>query len=484
MANILIAYYYRRPYPPRASVRDHLESCGKYSGHRCFYANLGVWKVPSWLGRVPFDLIIFHTTFLSCRWGPLRFERLLRNARPLKRSPARRIALPQDEFVYSDLLRDFIREFQINQVFSPAPASQWPVIYDGVDRDRVQFFPVLTGYLDEATLGRIHALQKTVDRRRVDIGYRATAARAWLGRHGMLKTEVARRFERRAAGTDLAIDISTRKEDTCLGDDWFRFLLSSKYTLGVEGGSSLLDRDGSVRRRTEEFLEKQPDAGFSETQTACFSGLDGNLSLKALSPRHLEACATRTCQILVEGEYNGVLQSGRHYLAVKPDFSNVDQVLSAVQRDDLRQEMVDRAYQDIVASGRYSYRRFVDDVFRHALAGQEKNRPPRTLLQRAGYGFLWRGLRVLDRCAWGIVMVVSAVLARHERRVGRRKHPSSSQASSEQPTPNREMDPKPISTPTADEFPATRAPHFPAPGMAPVRHAETAAPAIPPARSD
>ena len=30
-----------------------------------------------------------------------------------------------------------IREFGIDHVFSVAPESEWPLIYDGVDRERV-----------------------------------------------------------------------------------------------------------------------------------------------------------------------------------------------------------------------------------------------------------------------------------------------------------------------------------------------------------
>ena len=34
----------------------------------------------------------------------------------------------------------------------------------------------------------------------------------------------------------------------------------------------------------------------------------------ALSPRHLEAALTGTAQLLVEGQYDDVLEPGRHFL--------------------------------------------------------------------------------------------------------------------------------------------------------------------------
>src|SRR6185369_9471689 len=102
-------------------------------------------------------------------------------------------------------------------------------------------------------------------------------------------------------------------------------------------------------------------------------GLDGGLRYVAISPRHLEACATRTCQVLVEGKYNDVLVPGRHYLELKRDFSNLEQVLDAIQRDDLRQEITEQAFRDIVASGNYTYRSFVEHVLEEAVPEAEQD---------------------------------------------------------------------------------------------------------------
>ena len=98
-------------------------------------------------------------------------------------------------------------------------------------------------------------------------------------------------------------------------------------------------------------MAAHPADGFEEVESACFPGRDGEIDYRAISPRHLEACATRTCQILVEGDYNGVLEPGRHYLPLRADLGNLDEVLDAVQRDDEREHLVEAAYADVVASG-------------------------------------------------------------------------------------------------------------------------------------
>jgi glycosyltransferase involved in cell wall biosynthesis len=367
--NVLVLYG-QTQFPQRGTISDHLYSFRRYSAGRVFYLNLAARETPRWLPRVPFDLIIWHTSFLSLRWAPEMFAAARRKAQPLKAIRAPSVALPQDEFIHTDTLCDFLEEFDVGTVCSVAPESEWSKIYRSLDRDRVRFLRVLTGYLDEKTVKRIDRIVAAMPPDRpIDVGYRAWHNAPWLGRHGRLKTRVAEVFQDAAEEHGLRVDISTRDEDTILGDDWYRFLASCKYTVGAEGGASVLDRDGSIRERTEAYLRSHPDADFDEVSTACFAEEDGRdgFLLSSLSPRQLEACATRTCQVLVEGTYSGILEPGRHYVEVRDDFSNLDEVLGVISADERRTEIVDRAYRDVVAGGSWTYRRLVDDVERAAL---------------------------------------------------------------------------------------------------------------------
>ena len=363
MRAILVVYGLMQ-HPLRSTVEDHLYALRRYSRARCFYANATLRPVPRWMRRIQYDAIVFHTSFLSSlRWGgPELAAQLRERALALRELPGVRAAMPQDEFLRSDDLRDFIRDAAIDVVFSVAPPSEWPKIYDGVDVDRVRFEPVLTGYLDERTIGRIDAILAEAPARPHDLFYRAGAERPYLGRHGMLKTEIARAGATEAAHRGLSADISLSPDATLLGDDWFRALAAARWTLGVEGGASILDRDGSIRAATERYVREHPEARFDDVEDACFPSRDGELSLFALSPRHLEACATRTGQILVDGDYSGVLEPGRHYLALRPDLSNLSEVLEEASDERRREALTDAAHRDVVASGRYTYRSFVQQL--------------------------------------------------------------------------------------------------------------------------
>lgn len=390
--NILILYTSNQ-YPMRATLWDQLYSFRRYSDHNCFYLNLSIRRVPWYLKKIKFDLIVFGTLFLATRIVAEWFEPLRRKAQALKSFDAVKIAFPQDEYQYTEVLAGFIKEFGIDSVFSVAPESEWPKIYEDEGLAKVRLHSVLTGYLDDSTVQRINRLAKARRRRDIDIGYRTWRAAPNLGRHGFLRQQIADIFQAKAPGLGLVTDISTRSEDTLWGDAWYEFLLNCKYTISVEGGASMLDRDGKIQEKTEAYLAQHPGATFAEVEEACFRGLDGTLNYTAISPRHLEACATRTCQVLVEGKYNEVLVPGRHYIELKRDLSNIDEVLDVIKQDDARDEITERAYREIIESGRYSYRDAVNFILEKSLADSK-------VAASAKRGFIYYWMRVSEMVSW------------------------------------------------------------------------------------
>jgi hypothetical protein len=218
-----------------------------------------------------------------------------------------------------------------------------------------------------------------------------------LGRGGDLKWQIADVFRKKAAESGLNVDISTPENYSVAiaGDDWYRFLLRCKYQIGVEGGSSLFDWDGSIRKRTEVYVAAHPRATFEEVENACFPGADGAIHLFAISPRHLEACMTMTCQVLVEGDYDGVLLPGKHYIELKRDFSNLDTVLDLVSKDELRQALTAAAWADVVESGNFTYRKFVDHIVQTSLGESRPKGNSGRLPVRHRFAYHW--MRLLDR---------------------------------------------------------------------------------------
>ncbi len=401
----LILYAFGEPLR-RATNRDHLYAFARHSSLRCHYVNIAVRPIPRRLRRLDYDLVVLHTSVLAgLRWPPRPPGWLKRRLQPVKRLSGVRVALPQDDFLRSRPVGELLRELEVDHVFTPVPASEWDRVYAAVDRSRTQLHLALTGYLEDEEVARMERITAEVSERRpIDVGYRAWHAPPWLGRHGALKTQIAAAFAQQGPAHGLTVDISTDDSDTKYGDDWTRFMAECKYTIGVEGGASIDDYDGSVRAATDAYLASHPGASFEEVEAACFPGRDGELDLRALSPRHLEACVTRTCQVLVEGEYNGALEAGVHYLPLKRDFSNLDEVLEELRRDERRAAIVEAAHRDVVASGRWTYATFVAEVERTALGAPRATPAPRpaTIDDRAA--------ELNDRLSWGLVALRSRLI--------------------------------------------------------------------------
>jgi hypothetical protein len=63
--------------------------------------------------------------------------------------------------------------------------------------------------------------------------------------------------------------------------------------------------------------------------------------------------------VLFQGTYGGVVEPGRHYIPLEKDFSNIDEVVERVLDNAYLDELADHAYDDLIASGRYSLQAMV-----------------------------------------------------------------------------------------------------------------------------
>jgi hypothetical protein len=355
----------------RGTIQEHLYSFKNYdNGNTYCYVNVEK-SIPIYLNWINFDAVIFHYTFL----GGQRFideekpwNNLIRNAKLLK---GYKIAIPQDEYDHTDRLNKFFRETGINSVYTCFTNQAdidyaYPYYKSGVKF----FFQVFTGYIDEIRNEKLALNALSYKNRPIDIGYRARKLPAYFGRHGQLKYELVDLFIRATESKDFVTDIKNTQENskktkdkfTKLGNDWFDFLFTCKAIIGCEGGASLLDANGSIKNKVNAFEKLNPEADFDEIEKACFPEQDFNISCFALSPRHFEAVMTQTLQILVEGTYGNIFKPWIHYIPLKRDFSNLDEILATLKNPEKCQEIINNAYKDILLSRKYTYSSFVKDI--------------------------------------------------------------------------------------------------------------------------
>lgn len=134
--------------------------------------------------------------------------------------------------------------------------------------------------------------------------------------------------------------------------------------LGTESGVSAFDIDDRVRAEYEELKRDGHEPTLEELEEGTLGRLDGVIEYRTIGPRHFEAAALRVCQVLYEGHYSGAMEPMVHYIPLRKDFSNLEQVLQRLSDPALRRELTENAYRDLIASGRYSYAGFVAEVDR------------------------------------------------------------------------------------------------------------------------
>ena len=349
-----ILLIYHHPVARNApTIMEHVTSFERYSRFPIVRVNTEL-GFDSRLRDLRFAAVLFHYSLFGSERhliGPTWREYLETMA------DAYKVAFFQDEYHGCRKRFAFIDDWQVDCVYTLYDPCHWHELYLKHTRvSRVRH--TLAGYVDEAVLACRRRWVRRGATRPIDVGYRARKLPHYMGAGAQEKWWVARDFLARSA-PDLVTDISWREEDRIYGNDWYRFLANCRGTLGAESGVSISDPEGDFIAAWLELLAEQPDIGFEEASERLLCRYENNIPLRTISPRCFEAAALDTCQLLLEGDYNGILVPWRHYLPLARDFSNFDDVMRAFNDPATRGIIVETAYQDLVASGKYSYRSFV-----------------------------------------------------------------------------------------------------------------------------
>lgn len=229
-----------------------------------------------------------------------------------------------------------------------------------------------------------------------DIGVRNFRYSPLLG--DQERNEIIDYFAREGADHGLSVDIDFERR--FVREDWSRYLASCRGTVSSEAGSWYLDRDDALMRRVfahvnenraglviddatplRHLVRRLPlpvksmigwvlrrgpvkYAAFEDSQLD-FEELNERFFKdaprcpaysKAISSRHFDAVGTKTCQILIKGRYNDILEADTHYLAVAPDHSNLDDVIARFKDPTVRTQVTDAAYEFVMERHTYAHR--------------------------------------------------------------------------------------------------------------------------------
>ena len=367
-----------------SNVREHIGAFGRHSRHHIDVYNPRGVKRPRQLDWADYDVVVIHYTLVAARDEYL--SPTFREA--IARFPGPKIQFIQDEYRWVDEMTGAMRELGTNLLYSLVPQETVPQVYGG-RLDHVEVKTTLAGFVPDQLSGS--ALPPLTERE-FDVVYRGRPVPYWLGRLGQDKVTIGREFRRRSAGRDLRTDIAWGESDRIYGEDWYRFLAASRTTLGTESGASIVDFDGSIHDATETYMSRFPTASFHEVERDVLIGYEGNATINVISPRVFEAAALGTAMINFTGRYSDIIEPWVHYLPLEKDFSNFELVVEQVRDDEALAEIRSRAYEDLIASERYSLATFIaefdSDVDRltPAHAGGRRAPGPRTTQSSPGDG--------------------------------------------------------------------------------------------------
>jgi hypothetical protein len=351
----ILLLYNTGGFPIASNVSEHIGAFRKNS-------RFSVWEVdtsigfPKVLWEYEFGVIVLHYSLFG--WLPFYLDdEFLEYLRGSEKSY--KVAFFQDEYRYWPERADLLNRYKVDCVYTciePEYFEETYWRYTKVPR-LINYIP---GYVSDDMVRWAGEATKPDEEREIDIGYRGRQSYHYMGRAAREKHEIGTRFLELGSRLGLKMDIASEEHKRIYGKQWVEFLGNCRATLGVEAGVSIFDIDNLIIPQYQQMTAEKPDIGFEEVYDKLLFRYDGRgVFYRTISPRVFEAAAARTCQILFEGRYSGILKPMVHYIPLKKDFSNFDEVIGIYGDVSFRRELTDNAYRDLIASGKYSYREFI-----------------------------------------------------------------------------------------------------------------------------
>lgn len=237
--------------------------------------------------------------------------------------------------------------------------------------------------------------------RKIDIGSRSFPYPVYLGNR--VRNELYARLGAANFRSGLNIDLSTTNRLDRAG--WSAFLNDCRFTVATEAGSSHLQRDDVLALQIRAYIDQRrkgivirPNSLLRGTARRipwalreklyrllpyiriAHEALETDADLQneiidrffahlppathhggCISSRHFDAMGCGTSQLLVEGRYNDLIEPGRHYIPIRADFSNLDDLLRQLADPDFGADIAAEA--SALAHERHTLRHRIDTVY-------------------------------------------------------------------------------------------------------------------------
>jgi len=350
--NILVLYDDKSVHV--STIDEHLQAFRKYSRHRIFFApatsnEVEVQSIYSDIDLNHFDVVVIH----FCVRLSMEIHLSSKLAKRIEAYDGLKVLFIQDEYDCTEIARNWIERLDISTVFTCVPDEEREKVYPAKRFPRVDFVHNLTGYVPENPALSQFALP--IEERTTLIGYRGRQLPHQYGALGYEKFIIGQEMKRLTEERGLDVDIEVDDAKRIYGDGWYSFVGSCRATLGTESGANVFDDHGKIAAKAAQHRNMP----FTEFAERFIGDEEGRVRMNQISPKIFEALRLRTALILFEGQYSGVVEPHKHFIVLKKDYSNVDEIISKLNDIDFLKELTERGYQDVIASQHYSYETFI-----------------------------------------------------------------------------------------------------------------------------
>jgi hypothetical protein len=338
-----------------SAILEHLEAFTRYSRHSILFVD-AVGKAELEFDLNSFDAVVVH---YSVRLSiPDHLSPSF--AAGLAAYKGAKFLFIQDEYDSTETARRWMERLQFSVVFTCVADRDVDKVYPRSRFPRTRFINNLTGYVPDRLIG---LPRKPIRDRKNWVAYRGRALHPVYGELGWEKQFIGEEFKKRALENGWPVDIEWLDERRIYGDSWYDFLGSARATLGTESGSNLFDIEGTLRTEIDRRLGHDRNLTYRTIYNDLLKDLEGQHGhMNQVSPKIFEAIALGTVLVLFEGGYSNVLVPNRHYVPLKKDFSNFDEVAALLADPAKLQQIADQAYDEIVASGRFSFKVLISQL--------------------------------------------------------------------------------------------------------------------------
>jgi hypothetical protein len=242
------------------------------------------------------------------------------------------------------------------------PEKSLDYIYPSLEFSKTRFVTNLTGYVPEELQESIQTDLEPPSKRTIIIGYRGRPLPIRYGQLGFEKVQIGKTIKKFCKKFGITHDIEWHEESRKYGLEWYKFLSQCRAMLGSESGSNVFDFDGDLDRKVRLFRYFHPFASQATIYEKVIKPLEIKGAMNQVSPRIFEMAVSKVVMILLEGEYSGVLYKDKHFIPLKKDYSNMQEIFAKLNDQSYIDRMVNAVYEDIILSEKYSYKNFVKFV--------------------------------------------------------------------------------------------------------------------------